>query len=109
VYDAVWVDTSSDVNIDHIVALAEAWRSGANTWSSSQRQAFANDLTIAQLIAVSQSSNASKGDRDPSEWMPPNSNTWCIYIREWVWVKDVYNLSVDSPEKSAMASVLANC
>jgi hypothetical protein len=41
--------------------------------------------------------------------MTPNANTWCIYIREWVWVKDVHNLSVDGAEKSAMASVLANC
>ena len=109
VYDAVWVSSSSDVDIDHIVALAEAWRSGADTWSTSQRQAFANDLTHAQLIAVSQSSNASKGDRDPSEWMPPNTNTWCIYVREWVWVKHVYDLSVDSAEKSTLNSVLANC
>jgi len=109
VYDAVWVNDSSDVDIDHIVALAEAWRSGADAWSSSQREAFANDLTHAQLIAVSQSSNASKGDSDPSEWMPPNANTWCIYVREWIWVKDVYALSVDGTEKSALESVLSGC
>jgi Protein of unknown function (DUF1524) len=109
VYDAVWVGDSSEVDIDHIVALAEAWRSGADGWSTSQRQAFANDLTHAQLIAVSQSSNASKGDRDPSEWMPPNNNTWCIYVREWIWVKDVYELSVDGAEKAALESHLAGC
>jgi Protein of unknown function (DUF1524) len=109
VYDAIWVNESSDIDIDHIVALAEAWRSGADSWSTSQRQEFANDLTHAQLIAVSQSSNASKGDSDPSEWMPPNTNTWCIYAREWVWVKSVYDLAVDTAEKSALSSTLAGC
>ena len=109
VYDSVWVSNSSEVDIDHIVALAEAWRSGANSWSPSQRQTFANDLTHAQLIAVSQSSNASKGDSDPSEWKPPNTNTWCIYAREWIWVKDVYSLTVDAAEKSALTSMLGSC
>lgn len=109
VYDAVWVGNSSQVDIDHIVALAEAWRSGANSWTTTRRRQFANDLTHAQLIAVSESSNASKGDRDPSEWKPPNTNTWCIYAREWIWVKDVYDLSVDSPEKSALSSMLGRC
>jgi Protein of unknown function (DUF1524) len=109
VYDAVWVSNSSEVDIDHIVALAEAWRSGAAAWTISRRQGFANDLEIAQLIAVSQSSNASKGDRDPSEWRPPNTNTWCIYAREWIWVKDTYSLTLDSPEKSALGSMLDDC
>jgi Protein of unknown function (DUF1524) len=109
VYDAVWVSNSSEVDIDHIVALAEAWRSGAAAWTISRRQGFANDLEIAQLIAVSQSSNASKGDRDPSEWTPPNTNTWCIYAREWIWVKHSYSLTLDSPEKSALGSMLDDC
>jgi Protein of unknown function (DUF1524) len=109
VYDAVWVSDSSEVDIDHIVALAEAWRSGANSWTISRRQQFANDLEIAQLIAVSQSSNASKGDSDPSEWRPPNTNTWCIYAREWIWVKDTYGLALDSPEKTALGSMLDDC
>jgi hypothetical protein len=67
VYDSVWMDNSSEIDIDHIVAPAEAWRSGANSWSMTRRPTFANDLTHAQLIAASQSSNASKGDRDPAE------------------------------------------
>lgn len=109
VYDAVWVGDSSDVDIDHIVALAEAWRSGANTWSTSRRQQFANDLSIAQLIAVSQESNGSKGDKDPSEWLPPNQNTWCLYSREWIWVKYSYGLTVDSAEKAALQNLLGSC
>jgi hypothetical protein len=109
VYDAVWVSNSSEIDIDHIVALAEAWRSGASSWTISRRQQLANDLEIAQLIAVSQSSNASKGDSDPSEWKPPNTNTWCVYAREWIWVKDSYGLTVDSPEKTALGSMLDGC
>ncbi|HZC25781.1 MAG TPA: HNH endonuclease family protein [Actinopolymorphaceae bacterium] len=109
VYDAVWVSDSSDIDIDHIVPLAEAWRSGASGWTTAHRQAFANDLTIAQLIAVSASSNRSKGDSDPADWTPPNQNTWCIYAREWIWVKSTYALKVDSAEKSALQSLLGTC
>lgn len=108
-YDAVWVSNSSEVDIDHIVPLAESWRSGSNSWTTEVRRQFANDLTHSQLIAVSQSSNSSKGDSDPSEWKPPNTNTWCIYAREWIWVKDVYTLSVDNPEKTALSSMLDSC
>lgn len=109
VYDATYVETSSGVDIDHIVPLAESWRSGSNSWTTEVRRQFANDLTHSQLIAVSQSSNSSKGDSDPSEWKPPNTNTWCIYAREWIWVKDVYTLSVDNPEKTALSSMLDSC
>ncbi|MEQ4204433.1 HNH endonuclease family protein [Actinopolymorpha sp. B17G11] len=109
VYDATWVTDSSDVDIDHIVALAEAWRSGASGWTTTRRQEFANNLSIAQLIAVSASSNASKSDKDPAEWIPPNQNTWCIYAREWIWVKSSYGLTVDSAEKQALQSLLGSC
>jgi Protein of unknown function (DUF1524) len=109
VYDSVWVGDSSDVDIDHIVPLAEAWRSGASGWSTGQRQSFANDLSIAQLIAVSASSNRSKGDDDPAQWTPPNQNTWCIYAREWIWVKHSYGLTTDSAEKGALQSLLGTC
>jgi hypothetical protein len=109
VYDAVWLAYSSDVDIDHVVPLAESWRSGSDAWTTARRREFANDLTHAQLIAVSQSSNSSKSDSDPSEWKPPNTSTWCVYAREWIWVKDVYGLAVDSPEKSALGSMLGSC
>jgi hypothetical protein len=94
---------------DHIVPLAEAWKSGANSWTTSRRQQFANDLTIAQLIAVSASSNRSKGDRDPSVWKPPNTSVHCIYAREWIWVKYTYGLSLQSAEKTALQQMLGTC
>ncbi|MEV4262132.1 HNH endonuclease family protein [Kribbella sp. NPDC049584] len=109
VYDATYVETSSGVDIDHIVPLAEAWKSGANTWTTARRQEFANNLTIAQLIAVSASSNRSKGDQDPSEWQPPNASVHCIYAREWIWVKYTYKLSLQSAEKTALQQMLATC
>lgn len=109
VYDAVWVDDDADVQIDHIVALAEAWRSGANAWTTARREQFANDLVRAELIAVSGSSNQSKGDKDPSAWKPPNTNVHCIYSREWIWVKHYYGLSLQSAEKTTLQSMLNTC
>jgi Protein of unknown function (DUF1524) len=109
VYDAVWVEDDSSIDIDHIVPLAEAWKSGANAWSTSRRQQFANDLSIAQLIAVTASSNRSKSDKDPSAWKPPNTSVHCIYAREWIWVKHTYGLSLQSAEKTALQQMLGTC
>jgi hypothetical protein len=109
VYDATYVEDDSGIDIDHIVPLAEAWKSGANGWTTAKRQQFANDRSIAQLIAVSASSNRSKGDKDPSEWKPTNASVHCIYAREWIWVKYTYGLSLQSAEKTALQSMLAAC
>lgn len=109
VYDSTYITDSSGVDIDHIVPLAEAWKSGASGWTQAKRQEFANNLTIAQLIAVSASSNRSKGDRDPSEWKPTNTSVHCIYAREWIWVKYTYKLSLQSAEKTALQQMLGTC
>ncbi|WP_405066660.1 HNH endonuclease family protein [Kribbella sp. NBC_01510] len=109
VYDATWVASSSSIDIDHIVPLAEAWKSGANAWTTARRQQFANDLSIAQLIAVSASSNRSKGDSDPASWKPTNTSVHCIYAREWIWVKYTYGLSLQSAEKTALQQMLGTC
>ncbi|MFF3287261.1 HNH endonuclease family protein [Streptomyces sp. NPDC003023] len=108
-YDGATWYAASDVDIDHIVPLAEAWRSGASSWTTSKRQQFANDLTRPQLIAVTDNVNQSKGDQDPSEWMPPRSSYHCYYARMWVHTKYYWNLKVDSAEKSALQSVLNGC
>ncbi|TDW22429.1 HNH endonuclease family protein [Kribbella kalugense] len=109
VYDKTTFTDSSDVDIDHIVPLAEAWKSGASSWTQARRQEFANNLTISQLIAVSASSNRSKGDRDPSEWQPTNTAVHCIYARYWIWVKYTYGLSLQSAEKTALTQMLGTC
>ncbi|MGW0463891.1 HNH endonuclease family protein [Streptomyces sp. NPDC003027] len=108
-YDGATWTAASDLDIDHVVALAEAWRSGANSWTTSQRQAFANDLTRPQLIAVTDNVNQAKSDLDPAEWMPSRTAYRCTYARMWVHVKYYWKLSVDSAEKSALQSVLNGC
>ncbi|MFE7973028.1 HNH endonuclease family protein [Streptomyces shenzhenensis] len=108
-YDGVTTTDASSFDIDHVVPLAEAWDSGASKWTTAQRQAFANDLTRPQLIAVSASSNRSKSDQDPAEWVPSRTAYRCTYVRAWVQVKYYYNLSVDSAEKSALTSYLSGC
>ncbi|MQA27883.1 MAG: DUF1524 domain-containing protein [Micromonosporaceae bacterium] len=109
VYDRVWVSPASGVDIDHMVPLANAWRSGAKNWTTDRRRTFANDLNRGQLIAVSASSNRSKGDQDPSQWRPSNTNWWCYYARHWIDVKYDYYLTVTSSEKSALYSMMSYC
>ncbi|WP_246150800.1 HNH endonuclease family protein [Streptomyces qinzhouensis] len=108
-YDGATWSAASDVDIDHVVALAEAWRSGANAWTTTQRRAFANDLTRPQLIAVTDNVNQAKSDLDPAEWLPPRTAYRCTYARMWVQVKHHYALSVDTAEKNALAAVLNGC
>ncbi|MFJ3693013.1 HNH endonuclease family protein [Streptomyces sp. NPDC090052] len=108
-YDGATWTASSDVDIDHMVPLAEAWRSGASSWTTAQRQAYANDLTRPQLIAVTDNVNQSKGDKDPAKWLPPRAAYKCTYVRAWVEVKHYYKLTVDSAEKTALQGVLNGC
>lgn len=108
-YDGATWTAASDLDIDHLVPLAEAWDSGASAWTTARRQSFANDVTRPQLIAVTDNVNQSKGDQDPATWMPSVTSYRCTYVRAWVQVKYYYGLSVDSAEKSALTSYLANC
>ncbi|MEV0636025.1 HNH endonuclease family protein [Streptomyces sp. NPDC050619] len=109
VYDGATWTVASDLDIDHFVPLAEAWDSGADGWTTSRRQSFANDRTRPQLIAVTDNVNQEKSDQDPAEWMPSRTAYRCTYVRAWVQVKYYYDLSVDSAEKSALTNYLANC
>ncbi|MYR41784.1 HNH endonuclease family protein [Streptomyces sp. SID5910] len=108
-YDGATWTAASDLDIDHVVPLAEAWDSGASGWTTSRRQSFANDLTRPQLIAVTDNVNQAKGDQDPATWMPSRTAYRCTYVRAWVQVKYYYGLSVDSAEKSALQGYLASC
>ncbi|MEU8710898.1 MULTISPECIES: HNH endonuclease family protein [unclassified Streptomyces] len=108
-YDGATWSAASDVDIDHLVPLAEAWDSGASKWTTAQREAFANDVTRPQLLAVTDNVNQSKGDQDPATWMPSLTSYRCTYVRAWVQVKYYYKLSVDSAEKSALTSYLSGC
>ncbi|MFI7575065.1 HNH endonuclease family protein [Micromonospora sp. NPDC049497] len=107
-YDAASWTNPSDLDIDHVVALAEAWDSGARNWTTSRRQAFANDLGDARsLVAVTDNVNQAKGDQDPTTWMPTHEK--CRYVREWTAVKTRWRLTVDSAEKSALTSWGNSC
>jgi hypothetical protein len=108
-YDgATWTDPA-DVDIDHVVPLAEAWRSGASSWTTSKRQSFANDLNHPQLIAVTDNVNQSKGDQDPSTWQPSLSSYRCTYSKMWIASKSYWGLKLQSAEKSALQSMLNTC
>ncbi|GLW54845.1 HNH endonuclease family protein [Kitasatospora phosalacinea] len=108
-YDGATWHAAADLDIDHVVPLAEAWDSGASAWTTAQRQAFANDLTRPQLIAVTDSVNQAKGDKDPAEWLPSVTGYRCTYARAWVQVKYYYKLSVDGAEKTALTNLLNGC
>jgi hypothetical protein len=109
-FDGVVITDSSKLDMDHMVPLKEAWDSGANTWSASRRQAFANDIDLPEaLIAVSASSNRSKSARDPAEWLPTNLSYRCQYVEDWMAVKVKWELSVDAKEFEALRSVSVGC
>ncbi|GAA2119356.1 HNH endonuclease family protein [Kitasatospora saccharophila] len=109
VYDDKVLDAASKVDIDHMVPLAAAWRSGADGWDTAKRKAFANDLQHSQLVAVSAASNRSKADKSPDAWRPPALGYWCTYARAWTDIKHVYGLSVTGPEKAALNEMLDTC
>jgi hypothetical protein len=108
-YDGATWTAASDVDIDHMVPLAEAWQSGAWAWTTSRRQTYANDLGGPELWAVTDNVNQSKGDQDPATWQPSRTSFRCTYARAWIQVKWFYALSVDSSEKSALNSMLGSC
>jgi len=108
-YDGKVLDSPTKVDIDHVVPLANAWRSGASSWTTEQRADFANDLDDPQLVAVSATSNRSKGDQDPSTWKPSESSSWCQYAQDWIAVKTRWKLTVTDAEKSALKDMLEKC
>lgn len=108
-YDGATWTAASDVDIDHMVPLAEAWRSGAYGWTSAQRQTYANDLGGPELWAVTDNVNQSKGDQDPTTWQPSVASFRCTYARAWIQVKYYWKLTLQSAEKSALQSMLATC
>jgi hypothetical protein len=108
-YDGDKITDPGKVDIDHMVPLANAWRSGAKAWTTQEREDFANDLEDPQLIAVSASSNRSKGDQDPSTWKPELTSAWCEYAQDWIVVKSRWKLTVTAAEKSALTDMLEKC
>lgn len=99
--------TSSLVQIDHVVALSNAWQTGAQQLSQPQREALANDPD--NLLAVDGAANMAKSDGDAATWLPPNKGFRCAYVSRQVQVKSKYGLWVTPAEKQAIIRVLKTC
>ncbi|GGX92243.1 HNH endonuclease family protein [Streptomyces fructofermentans] len=97
----------SEVDIDHLVALSDAWQKGAQKWDASKRIALANDPL--NLLAVDAGPNRSKGDGDTATWLPPHKAYRCTYVARQVAVKKKYGLWVTAAERDAMKRVLSGC
>ena len=100
-------DSSDQVQIDHVVALANAWHSGAWQWDASRRQEFANDPT--NLLAVDGNANQDKGASRADQWLPPNARYRCAYVQRQIVVKTSWGLGATPREKKAMKAVLDHC
>ncbi|GHH47595.1 hypothetical protein HNQ79_001866 [Streptomyces candidus] len=97
----------SKVDIDHLVALSDAWQKGAQQWKPGKRLAFANDPL--NLLAAEASANRQKGDADTATWLPANKSYRCAYVASQVAVKKKYGVWVTAAEKTAMKEVLGGC
>ena len=107
-YDGKIFTNPTGLDIDHMVPLAEAWRSGAWAWTAAQRMDFANDLEDPRsLIAVTASLNRSKGDRDVAGWLPLRAQ--CNYISNWIAVKWRFDLTVDPIEGEFLKTKITSC
>lgn len=107
-YDRQTWTQASDVDIDHLVPLKEAWDSGARAWGADARERYANDLGDSRtLVAVTDNVNQSKGDRDVAEWLPEYGV--CRYVRQWVAVKLRWSLAVDAAERATLRDHARHC
>jgi hypothetical protein len=100
-------DTSSAVQIDHLIPLSDAWQKGAQQLSAEQRKQFANDPL--NLMAAGGSANGAKGDKDAASWLPPHKPFRCEYVARQTAVKAKYQLWVTQAEHDAIAGILATC
>ncbi|MEV0149384.1 MULTISPECIES: HNH endonuclease family protein [unclassified Nonomuraea] len=108
-YDGKRLKSERQVDVDHVVPLAYAWRSGARRWSEARRRAFANDLIRPELVTVSHSANIAKGGQGPQSWRPQRRAYWCRYATSWITVKHHYRLFVTRSEKVALLNMLRTC
>lgn len=106
-YGGEYYTNPSELDIDHIVPLKEAYESGADKWTPKKRKQFSNDYE--NLIAVDRSLNRQKGAKDPAEWLPPRTEYLCEYIERWVYIKSKYKLEIDTIEQKKVEEIQENC
>lgn len=108
-YTGTYFTAPESLQIDHVVALSEAHKSGAWSWNEARRKAFANDLGVPEnLIAVNGPVNEDKGDKDPARWLPPDTTYWKKYVRQWLAIKVRWGLAMDTTEWQAMQRILGD-
>ena len=109
-YDGVLTENPSDIQIDHVVALSEAWDSGASEWDQAFAIEFGNAVgSDDNLQVASRASNLGKSDYDPAEWLPDNTDAICWFVTTWSQIKLDWDLAMDETEYTTVTSILANC
>jgi hypothetical protein len=110
IYTGATLTNAATLDIDHVVPLGNAHRSGAATWDDDRRARYANDLDDPEhLVAVEAGVNRSKGDSGPDEWQPPDQNAWCAYAQAWLRIKNRWQLSVTAAERTSLVRMLTRC
>lgn len=109
-YDGLDFTNASDLDIDHVVPLAENWDSGGSQWTKAKRVRYANYLGDPRhLLAVSARTNRLNTDQDPAQWLPPLPPVRCEYITDWPSVKLTWDLAVDPAERDALTRIAGSC
>ena len=109
-YTGALVESARDLDIDHMVPLANAHRSGGWSWTPQEKLTYANDLSFeGHLIAVTASANRSKGAKGPEGWQPADNSHWCDYAANWITVKATWGLTATAAEWAALENMLSTC
>ena len=109
-YTGMVVTDPTQLDIDHLVPLANAHKSGGWAWSSERKRSYANSLDDpGHLIAVTASANRMKGAKGPEDWLPPNEAYRCQYALDWINVKRTWDLTATPAEANALQDLLATC